>query len=555
MNFKNHFTMNESENLKNIIYGIDYCGKKLIELQSEEKPYYGVLRPFNYADFLSNKTLNYDYENENQVYDYIMNLFNGMPNWKSPKTLLNIIPPASDVSVVSSMMVDRANANISHDEYAGYIATAELEVIKYISDLVGWNWKNSTGIFTFGGKGTIVYALRSALVRAEPDGKINGYNKDYFFITSVKAHPCYAEVASWLGIGSNACKKVKCDDEGKLNIDEAYNIIKENIKSGKTFLGFIAVGGTTVELEIDNIKSICELRKAIVDDFDLSYTPWIHTDSVVGWVWSMFNSYDFDNNPLSIPKNVISDIKDINNDIKQLTYADSFGVDFHKTGFCPYISSLFMVKNREDFFKLGDNTSTMRLESTNYGEYAPFEQTLELTRSAKGPIGALSSLKLFGIKGYQEMLIQLHTTTSRFRDTFSKKKYIRILNSASRGIATLFFVTPTKYENMSLDDILLLNEKDIEYIKNYNMQLADFICKANETDNSLLISATDAFPINGTRIYIGMMKAYSLSLVANNNDIIDIIDTFEKNKIKFDNSNITIENISNKPSDMVYRKG
>ena len=38
--------------------------------------------------------------------------------------------------------------------------------------------------------------------------------------------------------------------------------------------------------------------------------------------------------------------------IRHLALADSMGIDFHKTGFAPYISSLVLVKNRTDLHLL-----------------------------------------------------------------------------------------------------------------------------------------------------------------------------------------------------------
>lgn len=63
--------------------------------------------------------------------------------------------PAAAVAF-NTMLLD---PNLANDTNCGQIAFAELEVIKYMSTLIGWNYKNSGGYFTFGGTSTILNAI------------------------------------------------------------------------------------------------------------------------------------------------------------------------------------------------------------------------------------------------------------------------------------------------------------------------------------------------------------------------------------------------------------
>lgn len=92
--------------------------------------------------------------------------------------------------------------------------------------------------------------------------------------------------------------------------------------------------------------------------------------------------------------------------IIEIKYADSFGADFHKTGFCPYVSSIFMAKNFNDVTGLG-NKNDRGIENLKFGEYSPFEYTLELTRSSIGPVAAYTAFESFGIKGFQEIIYKI----------------------------------------------------------------------------------------------------------------------------------------------------
>ena len=90
------------------------------------------------------------------------------------------------------------------------------------------------------------------------------------------------------------------------------------------------------------------------------------------------SSVIFERNLLYIEEKYLRKIKTLNSRVQEFKYADSLGVDFHKTGFCPYVSSLFIVKDRNNFYKLNPKKE-IALDELHYGNYNPFETTLELT--------------------------------------------------------------------------------------------------------------------------------------------------------------------------------
>lgn len=556
MDFHDYFSLDENKSVERLIKDIHYFGQILSNMHSESASCYGSPFNINYYEYLAERNLSDEPMNAKAVYDYIAELFNGMPDWRSPKTMLNVIPPASEPSLVAGFMAERVNANISHDEYSGMLAISELEVVKYMAELVHWDWERAAGVFTFGGKGTNLYALRCAMVNAYPEGKKCGFKKKYFFIASAKGHPCYAEDASWLGLGSDACVKISTDGNGKMRLDEAETKIREHIKAGEIFLGFIAIGGTTVELEVDNIAGIAELRDKIKLEYSLDYTPWIHVDAVVGWLWLFFDGYDFDCDSLGIGEKNARKILSMYQDIREINLADSFGIDFHKTGFCSYISSLFLSKNRENFYNLGEQPCVLELKNMHFGSYAPFEQTLELTRSAKGCVSALSNLKLFGKNGFRALTKQLTESTTVFRELLSELPYIELLNENSRGIATLFFIKPPEYVNLSQEKILALPLAETDKIKNYNLSFTDFIIRrCYEKKSGFIFTASDVFSVRDTGVVIGMIKAYSLSLLADENALIELVKEIDTAKSLFDTERDSFNSSNHyKPVDMVYRR-
>jgi glutamate/tyrosine decarboxylase-like PLP-dependent enzyme len=105
--------------------------------------------------------------------------------------------------------------------------------------------------------------------------------------------------------------------------------------------------GTTDAFGLDDLEAIIALRDRLVEEFHLPYRPHVHADAVIGWAWAVFNDYDLEGKPLSFRRRTLRALAGACRHIRHLHLADSLGVDFHKTGFAPYISSLLLVKERD----------------------------------------------------------------------------------------------------------------------------------------------------------------------------------------------------------------
>lgn len=401
-----------------------------------------------------------------------------------------------------------------------------------------------------------MYATKIALIKASPETQDIGCEQNkYFMITSENAHPCHYEVCNWLGIGKDNCIEAKCNSDGTINIEETKSVICENIEKGKIFLGFNLNGGSTNELTVDPIKEISKINQNIVKKYNLKYIPHIHVDSVLGWVYLFFNSYDFNKNSLGIEKNHLEKIRTLNNKVQEFKYADSLGVDFHKTGFCPYVSSLFIVKERSDFYKLNPNKE-ISLDELRYGNYNPFETTLELTRSSSGPMMALTTLKSLGISGFQEIISNMFISTEKFRDGLAKNDNIIIINENTEWLTTLFIIKPEKYKKLNLKDILKLKESELEEIRNYNINYAKYILEmGRKGEVSFTYTSSRSYKIPNTNIKLGTIKAYPMSVFLNEEEVKSILKEIFESIEKYKNNleKIDYKKLSSISDDMVYR--
>lgn len=94
--------------------------------------------------------------------------------------------------------------------------------------------------------------------------------------------------------------------------------------------------------------------------------------------------------------------------------ADSLVFDFHKLGQTPYITSLFLVKNREALKVVDlDPDETPYVGNRGFGSYHT-SYTLECSRMGSS-IPIYASLLAFGIEGYQEILANYIRVNLAFR--------------------------------------------------------------------------------------------------------------------------------------------
>ena len=486
---------------------------RLSQLHDYDHPLVSGTYSVDVYNYLKERTLNQEPMAPDDVLDYMMYYFNNLPDWSYPGAMINVIPSVNLVSAAVSGIAELFNPNCAQDTDSGNLLLAELEVIKYMTDQIGWDWTQSTGIFTFGGTGTNLYATKLALLNADPESARKGAQRGkYFSITSKNGHPCHYQLCDWLGIGSDTCIEVSCTENGDLDIVETARIVRQNLREGKVFLGFNLTGGSTNEMLIDSVEKIYQLREEITVEFDLGYKPMIHVDSVLGWVFLFFRDYDFDANPFGYSDETLKLLKSLSHKAVQFRYADTIGVDFHKTGFCPYVTSLFLVRDKEQYFRLNPEKA-YDIFTMGYGDYNPFYTSLEYSRSAKGPIAALSCLKSLGTLSFCRLIGDLTEAALYFRRRLQSDQRICVIDPDTEGFATVFSLIPPQFQINSVADLKKLTEAELEQFRNLNLSFGKkILADCVKQDKHFIFTASRSYTLPGTDIKIGALKAYPMSV-------------------------------------------
>ena len=411
----------------------------------------------------------------------VKKFFNGILNWRNPELQYNICAPVNITSQALICLAQEMNIHNINNDFAGNCLLAEKIISKMMADLIDIKQNKVKSLFSFGGTASNMYAMKLAINKTVPNaGKIGVPSNIHIFITS-NAHFSHKTVGDWLGIGVDRLITIDSDSEGRSMVSDAENKARKIIENRGVIAGFFLNGGPFYNFTIDNVSEFVKLRSKLIKEYNLEYIPHIHVDSVIGWIWLMFNKYDFKKNPLNISPKILPIIKKQFKRAYKIRLADSWGVDFHKAlGGCPTPCGLFVSNNGHELKLL--SKSQRGICDTHHlgGDWSiddPSDITLETSRSAGPALAALGSLLSMGKNGFRRFLTNQIMATKNFRDLIPNKTNLIVGNPRSLGFNTMVVIAPREIQEkkkQNWNSFLSLVENDEKLLTNLNNQLKLF---------------------------------------------------------------------------------
>lgn len=455
----------------------------------------------------------------------LVSYLRGMTIFGHPRTQQNVIPPPTIPSLIGVLIASLYNPNIAWDEYSRLVALAEVEAVGMIAQMVGYDSEKASGVFTFGGTGTTLYGVKIGLEKACPGTLENGTPEDATVFVSDAGHYCATNIVGWLGIGTNNLVTIPTTDENEIDLDQLEHETRETLASGKKIAAIIATLGTTDAFGLDDLESIVTLRDTLVDEFQLDYRPHIHADAVIGWAWSVFNDYNFEENSLGFRPRTIRALAGAGRRIRYLSLADSIGIDFHKTGFAPYISSLILVKDETDLGLVKRQPEQMPY-LYHFGDHRPGMYTLETSRAGTGVLAALANLRLFGQEGLRVILGHIVEMTQLLREHLEGREGITILNRENFGTVSLFRAYPVGVDTFSIKREEFedpANRESLITHNAYNQEIFQYVHSEAMEGRGVVISTTDCYRHTTYGEPIVALKSYILSPFVDETDVETVV--------------------------------
>ncbi|HAQ02632.1 hypothetical protein A2467_00810 [Candidatus Nomurabacteria bacterium RIFOXYC2_FULL_36_8] len=443
----------------------------------------------------------------------ISNLFDGVSRWHFPNTMYNAAPPPLLPTVITKMITSLYNPNLALYSASGKSLLTEQKVIKAIAEYVGWNRESAGGVFTWGGKATTMYGIKFGIKNCSPNSAAQGIKEDIIVLSTKVGHPSHISDSEWLGIGSSNVVRLGVDENSQVNLNEMEEIIRKAVKEKKKIATIIISGGTTNDMVVDTIDDVVNLRDKITKELELEYKPHIHVDTVVAFPWIFFKDYEFEKNPLNIEKRALARISKIKTNLKNLHMADSFGVDFHKMGFCPYISSVFMIKDK------------MALSNVKNAYNWPFLYSMENSRPADGPNSAFMALSVLGVEGFQILIGHLTEIAVHLQDEINATEDFEVINKTGLGTAVMFIPRIPKHITISTP------EEEVIMRNSYTMA---FIEKLADLGNPFYIDKIPSDSTGGNSFPYTSLKAYIMSPYSSKKSNIEFVSFMIKIKKEID---------------------
>ncbi|MDQ0273796.1 pyridoxal phosphate-dependent decarboxylase family protein [Cytobacillus purgationiresistens] len=389
----------------------------------------------------------------------------------------NAAPLPNISSIIGNLVMVLVNGNNLWDVEGPAAATAEIEVTSMISKLIGYDESISAGYTTWGGQGAVFNSLRLAIARYAPSSNQKGVPQNLYCFCSELSHYSLYKSVEATGIGVEYMIRVKANADHSMNLEDLKEKMEHVIAKGGVPLYVLATMGTTDTFGVDDIEGI----KLIAEELERTYgiSPiYIHADSAMGGMYTFFNNYDFESNPLRFEDNVNEVLKSYQQKFKHIKLADSMVFDFHKLGQTPYITSLFLIKNREYLKYVDlDAAETPYVGNRGYGSYHT-GYTLECSRMGSA-LAIYASLLAFGIEGYQELLANYIRVNIAFRETLTKEiSNVVITNEVSPVTTFRFYPEKTKW-NDELNGLLTVEE--MTEINQFNDEFAEVIGAERDT--------------------------------------------------------------------------
>ncbi len=361
----------------------------------------------------------------------------GQMRWNAPSTLHNVNQPILLSTAAANAIMSLYNPNALWDLVSGGCLELERQVVRQLADLMNWDPEQADGLFTFGGKAGMMYGIRLGMNRCLPGSARSGLSNcaEPVVLTTTENHYTVEYAAAMLGIGRDNVVYVPTTSR-QMDVGILRSLIADLVSAGRAIACVLLCGVNTLDGVVDPIVEVAATIDDSVARYHLPYHPWIHFDLPLGWVWLFFRDYDFERNPLGIEQDGLLGAERVVERLAGAGLADSTCFDFHKLGFAPYSTSVFLLRDWKALRSINGEDAP---EKAWHRHGANFRQhhSLEHSRSAAPIVAAWTTLQALGRDGFRAYLGHMHSLTSYLRRRLAATGSVVVINADSPSFATM----------------------------------------------------------------------------------------------------------------------
>ena len=264
-------------------------------------------------------------------------------------------------TISSELIISTFNQSMDSWDQSPVATEIEVDTIRHLCRLYGYDESNADGVFTSGGSQsnqTAIILARDWYCNKHLNYDVKKYGLDekcskLRMYTSDISHFSMEKSAHILGLGYKSVVKVPVDSRKKMDVTALRSLIDADIKAGN--IPFLIVGtvGTT---DFGSIDPLEELSKIVRE-----HNMWLHADAAYGSGVIMSKKYS--------------------DRVKALSLCDSITVDFHKMFLMPISCSAVLLKDGSTFEALTIHADYLNREEDEEDGYTNLvDKSLQTTR-------------------------------------------------------------------------------------------------------------------------------------------------------------------------------
>lgn len=447
----------------------------------------------------------------------------------------NVVPPPSFVNLAALCAVSLFMPNGVTGEDAAETLTAELSCAQAMARLAGYDPDQAGGLFTFGGTATNLYAINVGISKAQPDHAERGIEPGMAVVGSWPAHYSQKSACAWLGIGTQNYISAASLPDQTTDLESMEVACRDVLARGHRLACIMGAGGTTSNMAVDDFAEIAAMRDRLASEYGLDYMPHVHADTVVGWAYLCFLDYDLHRNPLGFSPPVVAKLSRLVERLRTVRHADSFGTDFHKTGFAPYTSSMIIMRDGRDFSRLRRDGGVMTPLFHDKDAYNPGTFTLETSRSAANMVATWVGLQALGKQGMRKLLghaLEAAEALRRHVDALAVRDMTAI-NKHSYGPDVFLRCYPPDDPAVTDEDVS--DTSSVRRINQYTSDLFAWLSRQRVPEaEQIALSKTSAAFYTPTGEPVVALRVYSLNPYFSGSHARELIVRLLKGKRQFD---------------------
>jgi len=264
-------------------------------------------------------------------------------------------------TISSELIISTFNQSMDSWDQSPVATEIEVETIRHLCSLYGYDTKKADGVFTSGGSQSNQTAL--LLARDWYCNKHLNYDVKKFGLdekcsrlrmyTSEISHFSMEKSCHIMGLGYKSVVKVPVDSRKRMDVSALRSLIDADLKAGNIPFLIVATVGTTDFGSIDPLEELNTIAR--------EHNMWLHADSAYGSGVIMSEKY--------------------RSRVAALKLCDSITVDFHKMFLMPISCSAVLLKDGSTFEALTIHADYLNREEDEEDGYTNLvDKSMQTTR-------------------------------------------------------------------------------------------------------------------------------------------------------------------------------